>query len=174
MILSFFLEMKPRTTICCAVILLLMSNKTLLAQEQPPQPISIYVNPEEALNFGAFYPAASGGTITVSTNGSRTVTGDVVPINQGFTFSAATFEVGALPGTIIHVQNGPDAVLFGSNGGTMTLHLEDSDPFSPFISNVAPPGRTQVRISGTLIVGDILTNKPGNYTGTFTITFNQE
>jgi len=155
-------------------VLLILNSFSLLAQESPPQPISVFVNTDQELSFGAFYPINSGGSITVSATGARTTSGDVIPINQGFTYSPALFEVQALPGTIIHVQVGSAGILTGSNGGTMNLITNDSNPGSPFISNAVPPARTDVRIGGTLTVGSIQTNKAGNYVGTFTVTFDQE
>jgi len=157
-----------------SVMVLFVNTFKVAAQEMPPKPISVYVDPEQEMSFGAFYPLNAGGTITISASGSRSTTGDVILINQQFTYSPASFQIEALPGTLINIQNGPDVVIYGSNGGTMTLHLESSDPPSPFITSAAPPDRTQVKIGGTLTVGNIATNGAGNYNGTFTIIFNQE
>ncbi len=158
----------------CAVILLFLNFGKAHSQEQPPQPIAVYVDNEQALNFGAFYPANSGGTITVSATGMRSVTGDVIPINEGISYTPALFEIQALPGTIVHLQEGTVGFLTGSNGGTMALEINGTDPPSPFITTVPPPGKTQIRVGGTLTVGSIMTNQTGSYTGTFTVTFNQE
>lgn len=104
----------------------------------------------------------------------RSVTGDVVAINQGVAARTAIFEVEAIQGTIISLQNGPDITLAGSNGGTMNLHLGGSSPGSPFISRVTPPGRTQVFVGGTLTIGSPLVSKAGTYNGTFSIMFIQQ
>jgi hypothetical protein len=140
------------------------------AQVQPPRPLSVYVNPAQALNFGAFY-ATTGGSIIVSPTGLRSATGDVVLVNLGFTVSPALFEIEGLPGTIVSILNGPDVTLHGSNGGSMTLHVGSSNPASPFIINTTPPSRTVVNIGGTLTVGTSAVNPPGSYSGTFDITF---
>lgn len=141
--------------------------------ENPPRPVIIYVNPAQGLNFGAFYQGGSGGTITVYPNGSRSTTGSVIQTSQGFSFSPAIFEVDAEPGTLVTILNGPNVTLTGSNGGTMTLTIGNADPPSPFIATATSPSRTLIRIGGTLTIGNPLANPPGNYNGTFSVTFIQ-
>lgn len=126
------------------------------------------------MSFGAFAQGSSGGTVIISNTGSRSVTGTVVPLNLGTAYNQAIFEVEAVEGTVVSISNGPDATLTGSNGGTMSLHIGNADPGSPFISTIASPGRTQVKIGGTLTVGNLATSPPGSYSGTFYITFNNE
>jgi hypothetical protein len=141
------------------------------AQQHPPRPISVYVNPAQGLFFGAFYQGGSGGTVIIYPDGSRAATGDIVLLGLGFAFSPAIFEVEGDPGTRVYIVNGPDATLTGSNGGTMTVHIGDSDPTSPFVITIPPPGRITVKIGGTLNVGTPLSNPVGSYNGTFMMTF---
>ena len=140
----------------------------------PPDPGRISVYNIQNLNFGAIYQGSGGGTVAVSPSGIRSVTGGVVAINQGGAVFPAVFEVEAPAGTIVTIQNGPDATLAGSNGGTMTLRLGASVPVSPVTTVITPPGRTQISIGGTLTVGNPVTSKPGNYSGTFSIIFFQQ
>ncbi|WP_343667969.1 DUF4402 domain-containing protein [Chitinophaga sp.] len=144
------------------------------AQQPPPRPIAIYVNPAQGLRFGAFTMGASGGTVTVFSDGSRSSTGSVVLLQMGVSFAPAIFEVDANPGTLIQIVNGSSALLTGSNGGTLTMTIGASSTGSPFIATATPPARTLVRIGGTLTVGNILANPPGQYSGTFNVTFIQE
>jgi hypothetical protein len=155
-------------------MLLFIFQPSALAQEDPPRPISVYVYPAQGLSFGALSPGASGGSVIVYPDGSRSATGDVVLLNMGFTFSAALFGIEANPGTLISILNGSDATLTGSNGGTMTLQLGSSDPISPFVCTLPRPGRNLVRIGGTLIVGSPLASPAGSYSGSFNVTFFQE
>ena len=141
------------------------------AQQHPPRPLSVYVNPAQPLSFGAFYQGQTGGSVIIYPNGSRSVTGDVVQAGLGFSFSPSLFEVEALPGTLISILNGPDVVLSGSNGGSMTLHIGASSPAAPFIISTSPPSRTVVQIGGTLSVRSPQTNPAGSYSGTFNVTF---
>ncbi|WP_149696560.1 DUF4402 domain-containing protein [Chitinophaga sp. CF418] len=154
--------------------LLLHVTTSVKAQEPPPRPISVYVNPAQGLIFGAFFQGATGGTVTVFSDGSRSVTGSVVQANLGFPFSPAIFEVDANPGTLIQILNGPDVTLTGSNGGTISLHIGSSSTGSPFVATATSPARTLVRIGGTLTVGPPLANPSGSYSGLFSVTFIQE
>lgn len=158
--------------LCCCIALWVCSNAA--AQPPPPRPIAVYVNPAQGLIFGAFFQGIAGGTVIVYPDGSRSVTGDIVQANLGMPYSPAIFEIEAQPGTLISILNGPDITLNGSNGGALILHLGTSSTGSPFVTTVPPPGRTQVRIGGTLTVGSPLGNPPGAYSGLFAVTFIQE
>ena len=141
---TMFLKCRPLLLMLCGIILLMLGQVNVNAQPQPPRPIRLYTI--QSMNFGAFYQGFSGGTAIIYANGSRSSTGDVHLLMLGFSFYPAVFQVDAYAGTIVTITNGSDAVLAGSNGGSMTLHLGDSSPVSPFITSVAPSGRTQVRI----------------------------
>ena len=154
------------------VIVFLLSWNPSYGQPQPPRPITVY-NVKD-INFGAFVAGLSGGTLIVYPNGSRSSTGDIYEINLGYQFYPAIFEIDANKGSNISILSGADAILTGSNGGTLTMHLGSSEPQSPFVTTANPPGRTQVRIGGTLYVGNPQANPPGAYSGTFAVTFNQE
>jgi hypothetical protein len=156
----------------CAVFFMLISSD-LMAQEDPPRPIIVTAT-AQSLGFGAFYPGAAGGTVTISPLGARSASGDVVLLNLGFTFAPALYEIVGNPGTVITLLNGSDVSLPGSNGGSMTLHIGLSDPLAPFVLSAPYPMPTQLRIGGTLTVGNIGANPPGAYTGTFNVTFNQQ
>ena len=143
------------------------------AQEPPPRPIRIDPT-AQVLSFGAFYEGASGGSVIIDPSGSRSATGDVVLLGLGYPFSPALFEVHAHPGTVISILNGPDAVLSGIPSGSMTLHIGNSLPSSPFVSTVHFNVAIPLYIGGTLTVGSPAVNPPGNYSGTFEITLVRE
>lgn len=167
---------RPKTMLrlTLAGLLLLGVQLSVHAQPPPPRPLAIYVNPAQGLIFGAFFYGITGGSVIIYPDGSRSVTGDIVQANLGIPFSPAIYEVDANPGTTISILNGPDAVLTGSNGGSMTLHIGSASTGSLFITHAIPPDRTQVRIGGTLTVGNALANPPGVYSGSFLVTFIQE
>lgn len=156
------------------ICLLLCACLHVHAQEPPPRPIAIYVNPAQGLIFGAFFHGVTGGTVTIYPDGSRAVSGSLIQANLGFPFSPAIFEVDANPGTLISILNGPDVLLTGSNGGSVMLHVGAASTGSPFTVTTIPPSRTQVRIGGTLTVGSPLANPAGTYSGMFSVTFIQE
>lgn len=140
----------------------------------PDDPGALSVATVQNLKFGAFYQGASGGTLVISNTGARSVTGDVVSLNLGVTYYQASYDITAVQGAIISITNGPNATLTGSNGGSMTMQIGNSNPGSPLQALVPPPGTTRVDIGGTLNVGSPVANPPGAYSGTFYITFNYE
>ena len=142
------------------------------SQPYPPFPMQVFTLSD--INFGTFTQGISGGTVIISPDGSRTTTGDIQQMGFGIQFYPAIFEIEVIPGTIISMIFGPDAVLTGSNGGTLILHVGGSDPQSPFITTINLPGKTEVRVGGTLIIGNPNANPPGAYSGIFSVTFNQQ
>jgi hypothetical protein len=151
------------------VIFLLAATQVAKAQEPPPRPIIVTVT--QNLSFGAFYHGAVGGNVTINTAGSRSATGDIVLLTMGYTFSAAIYRIVGHPGTVVSLLNGPDVLLPGSNGGSLSLHIGISDPASPFVLTPAP---LFLNVGGTLTVGNPGANPPGSFSGTFDITFIQE
>lgn len=140
----------------------------------PGDPGGLYAYTIQGLSFGAFSHGNSGGSLTIAADGTRTATGDVVPLNLGVLYNSAIFEIQSPPGAIISILQGPDATLTGSNGGSMNLHIGNPYPASPFLNTISPPGGTQINIGGTLTIGGSGSAPPGSYTGTIYITFNHE
>lgn len=155
------------------VLVFIFLQLTVSAQEQPPRPINVFVSPIQGLSFGSFVSPSAGGTVTVFPNGTRTSTGDIILLDLGFVYTPALFEIEGNEGTLISITFGT-ATLSGSNGGTMFLEVNSSDPVSPFILTVPYPARTLVRIGGVLTVGNTSESPAGSYSGTFAVTFNQE
>lgn len=163
--------MTDRITALIFAFFCIVSNA--VAQEPPPRPISVNVT-AQGLSFGAFTQGAIGGTVTVHPDGTRSSTGDVVLLSLGYTYSPALIEITGNPGTIVSILSGPGVNLPGSNGGSMLLQIGSTDPPSPFVITTVPPASTPLYIGGTLTVGNPASNPPGNYSGTFSITFVQE
>lgn len=166
--------MTAKTGITFSLLTVLLSLAGLItqAQEMPPRPVSLAFNQNMA--FGAFYNGVAGGTVTLSPAGARFSTGSVVLLALGYLYSPAIFEIDGNPGTIVHMVSGPDAILTGSNGGTLLLQLGETLPGDPIILTSVPPQRTQVRLGGTLVVGNPVANPPGYYNGSFTVMLVQE
>jgi hypothetical protein len=161
-----------RSLLVLPFIILLAASQVVKAQEPPPRPITVTVM--QNLAFGVFTQGMSGGTVVISSVGNRSATGDVVLLNLGYSFSAASYDIVANPGTVISLLNGPDAILPGSNGGSMILHIGSSNPAWPFVTTAVPPTPTSMTVGGTLTVSNPGANPAGNYSGTFNITFIQE
>lgn len=169
-------RMRKRSLIFASLgsIFLILISQTVLGQELPPRPIAVTVNVSQNLAFGAFYHGSSGGSVIIYPDGSRSSTGDIILLGLGYSFSAGLYDVTGNAGTLISILNGVNATLTGSNGGSMTLSLGDTNPLSPFILNIIYPSTMQFTIGATLHVGNNLANPPGQYTGTFDVTFIQE
>ena len=150
------------------IILLFFSVK---AQERPPKPITVTVSTLQHLSFGSFIQCGTNGTVTVTPEGARIATGNIILPNMSSIVTPALFEVTALPGTLITIVNGPDSPLSGSNGGTIMLQIGESSTNSPFIAN---SDHTEVFIGGTLTVGSLMANPAGAYSGIFQVTFIQQ
>ncbi len=139
----------------------------------PGDPGGITVTKTQNLAFGAFTCGATGGNITISNADVRSSTGTIMPINS-LPYFAAIYEIDAPVGSIISIMNGSSVNLTGSNGGSMLLTLGSASTGSYFVTTVQQPIRTIVKIGGTLAVGSAAANPPGNYTGSFFVTFTQE
>lgn len=164
-----------RSILITCIILLSGSFAVISAQPRPPRPVVITVNHSQPLAFGAFTPGISGGTVTVSPDGgSRTSTGTVMLLNMGMIYTPAMFYVRANPGTVLSLLVGPPATLPGSNGGSVSLQLDDTYPSSPFVTTVPYQQQTTVLLGGTLTVGSIAANPAGSYSATIYVTFVQE
>lgn len=171
---TYILNLGRKILLTVAIVFACGFFSVIKAQEDPPRPIVVTVNPSQQLAFGAFSHGLTGGTVTVNPDESRSWSGDVLLLNLGYIYSAALFDVKANPGTVISILNGPDVTLAGSNGGSILLHLTTSLPASPFVTTVPWPTFTQVRIGGRLTVGNAAANPPGNYSGSYSVTFIQE
>ncbi|RZK47660.1 MAG: DUF4402 domain-containing protein [Pedobacter sp.] len=149
-------------------------TQTTPTDSLPPDPGALSVYNVQNLSFGAFSHGSAGGSVSISANGDRSVLGTVTPLNLGFAYYQSIFEIEAPEGSIISIMNGPDAILTGSNGGSMKLTIGTSSRGSMFLNTIPSPNRVPINFGGILSVGNITNNPPGTYTGTFFITFNQE
>lgn len=156
-----------------AVIMGILAGYTASGQEEPPMPINVYVNTAQGLNFGAFYSRDGGGNVIIYPGGSRSVTGDIVEVSAGYSYSPALFEIEANTGTLITIL-GSVSTLTGSNGGSMTLTTGDTYPSVPFITTAISPARTMLSLGGILTINNPLASPPGFYSGVFQVTFIQE
>lgn len=164
--------------ILAGVLLLALLSFNTNGQERPPRPINVTVQNSQGILFGTFTHGPSGGTVTVTHEGARTATGSVILINQGGFASPAVFLVEGIKGTLVTISPIPDATLTGSMGGHLTLKFDPpvtaASTGSPFILPADSPSSTEVRIGGTLMVGNTGANPAGNYSGNFFVTFNQQ
>ncbi len=152
-------------------LLICFCGTIAFAQPALPQR-TITVKPTQSLRFGSFCCTGSSGTVTVGCDGSRTSTGGIVFVS-GSPVQPAIFEIKLCQGRSINITYSPTTKLYGTKGGELILHLGPNQ----YNSNSFPTNGdcnfiTPMRMGGTL---DIPANPiVGNYTGTFSITFNQQ
>jgi hypothetical protein len=71
-----------------------------------------------------------------------------------------------MAGTTLYMANGPTASLSGNHGGEMIMTLGQTYPPLPYTTTSSS---TVFQIGGTLTVGPIQNNPPGQYYGTYTL-----
>jgi len=157
-----------------ALLVLCATSGVVMAQEPPPRPVVVTFNSSQPLAFGAFSPGASGGTVTVDPDGTRSSAGDIVLLSLGFAYTPAMLYIEANQGTVLSVLVSPPVTLTGSGGGTLTLQVAGSLPTSPFVTTLPWPAKTTLLVGGILNIGNLAANPPGNYTGNFSVTLVQE
>ncbi len=123
------------------------------------------------MEFGSFAQGSGGGTVTISPDAKRSATGNITLLNFGAIYFPAIFEIEVPKNSMVSIVTAQDAILTGSNGGSISLKIGSSNPLNPFVTSVDPPGRTKVSVGGTLTVGNLSSSPPGNYSGEFQITF---
>ncbi len=154
--------------------LVLLFSVEIQAQELPPIPVDVQVSTEQFLNFGAFTVGDAGGSVVVDYTGTRTWTGDVTLLNMGAPITPALFDVYVNPGTLITITHPEQFELRGDNGNKIYLQINSYSQGQNFVSTNAAEVPNSVYIGGTLLLGNPSANPPGKYSGTITITFNQQ
>ncbi|MEI7831344.1 MAG: DUF4402 domain-containing protein [Prolixibacteraceae bacterium] len=152
------------------IIFTLFTSNSISAQEKPPKPIALTIHNLVQLNFGAFV-VTSSGSVTVTAAGARFGTGVVFLSAGRFPYSAASFDVDGIPGTVVHIIQNTSIGSISQGGHTMDMAFYDASPSKDFIL-VNPPMRVDVGV--TLTVGTTAANPPGTYGGFFTVTMAQE
>ncbi|NVN93907.1 MAG: DUF4402 domain-containing protein [Bacteroidetes bacterium] len=140
---------------------------------------SVNVTATQAIYFGAFCletAGSSGGTVQLDWQGTRSSTGQVVLLNSD-PYYPAIFEIQLCQGRNVIITYPPTTILTGSNGGSLTLNIgptEKGGNGASFEVNNDCNFVTRLRVGGTLVIGNNSSNPGGNYTGSFSITFNQQ
>lgn len=156
----------------CFLVILFSSE--MQGQELPPIPVDVQVSTEQFLNFGAFTVGDAGGSVVVDYTGTRTWTGDVTLLNMGAPITPALFDVYVNPGTLITITHPAQFELMGDRGNKIYLEINSYSSGQNFVSTNAAEIPNSVYIGGTLLLGNPSANPPGKYSGTITITFNQQ
>ncbi|MEI6679117.1 MAG: DUF4402 domain-containing protein [Mariniphaga sp.] len=140
----------------------------------PQRTITIYA--AQGIHFGTFcLTGSAGGTVIVGWDGSRSSTGSIGLLNITPTAHPAIFEIKLCEGRTVNIDFQDEITLSDGNTGTLTLNLGPTEKgvnHSTFFTNSDCNFVTPLRVGGTLhIPGNAI---PGTYSGSFSITFNQQ
>lgn len=156
-------------------ILFFVVTINLFAQPALPQR-SISVNSTQSIQFGIFaLTGGAGGTVSVGWDGSRTATGNIALLAMAPMAQPAIFEIKLCQGRNVSITYPPTTTLTGDGGGNLTLEIGPTEKGSNgafFPTNNNCNFITILRVGGKLHIP--VAAIPGNYTGNFYITFNQE
>jgi hypothetical protein len=144
----------------------------LVNGQNPKKDIEVRVLSD--LAFGSFVTGATNGTVIISPQGNRSVTGTVIGLNLSPT-SAAEFEITTQGRPWLRFNFTEPAYLYRSGGSEsirITNFITDM-PTNPFRST-GGNNPDIIRVGATLNVQNSPLNPPGNYIGTFTVTFIEE
>jgi hypothetical protein len=147
----------------------------LYAQTPFPPPNRLLVYAEQELAFGSFFTGASGGTVTITPEGNRTVSGTITALTS-LSGTPAIFNVRLTHGRMVHILFPVSASLIRIGGGEsmiVTDFVSDKQG-NNFVTTAAHPFVNPVKVGATLHAGNIAENPPGDYAGSFTVTFVQE
>ncbi|HET9571396.1 MAG TPA: DUF4402 domain-containing protein [Bacteroidales bacterium] len=135
------------------------------------------------LSFGAISleSGSSGGTVTVDYTGSRTSTGSVYLLDLNYPVGQAILEFHLCPGRSVKVLFDPLVQLkYGSYGMNLTINRLRigttliTTSGQSFISNKGCNDTHYIEVGGELTVGNLFSNPPGEYLGSFSVTLAQE
>jgi hypothetical protein len=130
------------------------------------QPIALSKNTD--LAFGIVVrPSSGAGTVTVSTAGARSLSGNGALLND-VSPSAATFTVNGEGGQAFSINVPASFTMTGPSSSTLTVGLNASGATGTLSGALGGNGSATFSVGGSITVASTTTN--GAYTGTFTTT----
>jgi hypothetical protein len=129
--------------------------------------VPITATETQLLNFGKIIPDAEGGSVVITPQGERRVTGNIALVDEDY--SAGKFVVSGMPNSLFTVQLPNTAQRLVYTGGETELLVDD------FQSDVPAEGRTirgndgkaEVTIGARLILSCGLIIPSGYYAGSY-------
>lgn len=161
----------------------------IFAQTPPDLPTRkiVVLDPVINLSFGDFTVASgSNGTLTVSTDGSRSYTGGVFPLNLGAPVHVGVFEFKLCPGRTVRISYPTDAKLYRKSGGGGDIDItgltfaisggtidEKGTGYIKFTSNRGCNEIHRILVGGVISPGTTTANYPGEYYTDLSLTLEQ-
>jgi hypothetical protein len=175
-------------------LMMVIWGMSAFAQNAPglPSRTGTVLYPVVSLSFGDFTipSGSSGGSVTVTTGGSRIPGGDVYLLNMGTPERAAMFEFKLCPGRTITIYYPTNAQLertggTGGSGGSLDIESltflidggvidAQGDGFIQFTSNKGCNDIHRIYMGGMLRVESILANPSGTYHTDVVLTIVQQ
>jgi spore coat protein U-like protein len=135
----------------------------------------IQISKTADLSFGTFAGGATIGTVTVSPDGSRAVTGGAVA--AGGTATAARFNVTGQDGLAYTISMAGTSPELTSGGNAITFTVVSDTTASAITSGIATAGTLTGGAQSIFVGGklDVAINQPaGTYTGTISVAVNYQ
>lgn len=130
------------------------------------QPIALAKNTD--LAFGVIVrPATGAGTVTVSTAGARSISGNGALLND-VTPTAATFTVTGEGGQAFSINVPASFTMTGPSSSTLNVGVTASAATANLSGTLGSNGSATFSVGGSITVASSTTN--GAYSGTFTTT----
>jgi hypothetical protein len=132
----------------------------------------ITISSIQDLSFGTLLTTGTGGTATISNQGVVTTTGNVIALSSPAP-TEAIFRISNSSSknkNVSSITKPSYVTLTRSGGGSMRLVFGTPSPNPSF--SVPRHSYTDMSIGGTLTIGTITANPAGDYSATFSITFN--
>ncbi|MEA5004874.1 MAG: DUF4402 domain-containing protein [Rikenellaceae bacterium] len=150
----------------CPYLLTLLSILTYTI----PLNAQVNLRINQGLNFGSLYPVGSGGTVTISDDGVRSSTGSIVLFPSTYNECSFTMSTTRRNRTyyIYSLSIQSPITMTRSGGGSITLYLNTDGSNDGWSVSQRYP--VTLYMGGTINVGSVTANPPGNYSGSFTIT----
>lgn len=123
------------------------------------------------LNFGRFSPEVQGGEVVVSPDGSRSAKGSV--ILSGGVANASIFYITGAPEASFSIQLPKEPAVLTHQNSTKTMVVTNwvSSPLPGSTAGILINGQQYVHLGASLIVGSLIDNPVGLYSGVFSLTF---
>ena len=139
----------------------------------PQRAITVYAS--QSLDFGLFYDIdGSGGSISIDSQGNRTVTGTINTL-PSYPGTPALFEIKLCQGRAITISYQPESILTAANGDEIILEIgptQKGGNGAVFATENNCNFITILRVGGTLIIPP--NTNTGVFTGEFEISFDQQ
>jgi hypothetical protein len=133
--------------------------------------VPVTATESDLLNFGRIVVDNAGGTIQISSGGTRTATGGIVLADD--LFSAGKFVLSGIPESLVSMVLPQTPQKLYLSNGNQTLTVEEFTSDVPAGGQIVRQndGKAEINIGATLFIGSNLNNPSGFYSGSYEVVF---